>query len=116
LVSDPRPGAERRLYVVSGQGIRIDDGPIRWSVYVAASVNAGRSFREPTKVVPSTLNLNAGESTMLADGTLLLSFIDFQRNVDGFRSRDGMLERRRLWMLRSLWLRRSTAGGTPRRP
>lgn len=102
LVANPRPGAGRQLTIISGQGIRLDDRPVRWSVYVAVSVNAGRSFREPAKLVPSTLNLNAGEGAMLADGTILVSFVDFQRNVDGFRSRAGMLERRRLWMLRSV--------------
>lgn len=45
--------------------------------------------------------VDAGEAVILSDGTLLVSFIDFMRNVDDFRSREGMLERRRVWMYRS---------------
>lgn len=102
LVPDIRSGAPRAVYVVSGQGLRLDDAPMRWSIYVARSVNAGRSFREPVKIVPSTLNLNAGESAQLPTGELVVTFVDFQRNVDGFRSSRGMLERRRVWAMRSV--------------
>ena len=101
LAVDPRPSAERSVVVVSGHGVRVDDGPLRWSVYVARSVNAGRSFRLPVDVIPSNLNLNAAESVILEDGTIMASFVDFQRNVGGFAGESGMLARRRIWMLRS---------------
>jgi hypothetical protein len=70
------------------------------SVHVARSRNGGESFDPPTHIVPSNLNLNAHVPVVLSDGTLLASFVDFQRNVDNFRGR-GMLERSRIWMLRS---------------
>ncbi|HSJ62572.1 MAG TPA: sialidase family protein [Gemmatimonadaceae bacterium] len=101
MVADPRPDARRSVVLFSGLGLKLDDGPLRWSVYIARSVDAARTFREPVKVLPSNLNLNAEEGVVLHDGTILASFVDFQRNVDNFRGRDGMLQRRRIWMLRS---------------
>lgn len=101
LIVDPRESEARSAVVVSGQGTRLDDRPIRFSVFVARSEDAGRTFRLPVNVFPSNLNLNAAESVALSDGTFLVSFVDFMRNVDGFRSREGMLERRRIWVLRS---------------
>jgi hypothetical protein len=88
------------LYVVSGQALRADDGKLRWSVSVARSRNGGKRFDEPAKIVPSNLNINAELPAVLSDGTLIVSFVDFQRNVDGF-SRGGRLDRRRVWVLRS---------------
>jgi hypothetical protein len=101
MMADPRSGAQRSVVIVSGHGIKLDDAPIRWSVFVARSVNAGRSFREPVTILPSNLNLNAQEGVILHDGTILASFVDFQRNVGNFAREGGMLARRRIWMLRS---------------
>jgi hypothetical protein len=89
------------MYLVSGQGIRGDEGKLRWSVYVARSIDGGATFNEPVKVVPSNLNINAEVPVVLSDGTLVVSFIDFQRNVDGF-TKDGRLDRSREWVLRSV--------------
>lgn len=94
----PRHGS---LYVVSGQGLRsADEGKLRWSVFVARSVDGGQRFLHPTSIVPSNLNLNAEVPALLADGELVVSYTDFQRNVDEFRGA-GMLERRRTWLLKS---------------
>lgn len=101
MVPNPRPGEDRAVVLVSGRAARLCDRPVRFGVYIARSVNAGVSFRHPAHLFPSNLNLNAGEAAILSDGTLLVSFIDFMRNVDDFRSREGMLERRRIWMYRS---------------
>lgn len=101
MAADPRASEARSVVVFSGQGIKLSNRPVRWSVFVARSVNAGRSFRLPVNITPSNLNLNSGEGVVLSDGTILASFVDFMRNVDDFRSREGMLERRRIWMLRS---------------
>jgi hypothetical protein len=88
------------VYVVSGKGLRIDDHQ-RWSVWIARSLDGGRTFGEPVTVVPSNLNLNAEVPIVLSDGTLIASFGDFQRNVDSGARGRGMLDRRREWMLRS---------------
>lgn len=101
MAADPRPDAPRAVVVFSGQSVKLNDDPVRWSVFVARSVNGAQSFRLPVHIVPSTLNLNSAEGAILDDGTILASFVDFQRNVDGFRSRAGMLETRRVWVLRS---------------
>jgi hypothetical protein len=105
MAADPRPEAARSVVIFSGQGLRLDDGPLRWSVFVARSVNAGRSFRQPITVIPSNLNLNSEEAVVLKNGTILASFVDFQRNATEsdrrVNRRAGMLEHRRIWMLRS---------------
>lgn len=88
------------LYVISGQALRAEDGKLRWSVFVARSRDGGKRFDEPVKIVPSNLNTNAEIPAVLSDGTLIVSFVDFQRNVDGFR-RGGRLDRSRVWVLRS---------------
>jgi hypothetical protein len=101
MVADPRETSPRSVIVFSGNAVKQDDYPARYTVFVSRSVNAGQSFRQPVNVLPSNLNLNSAEGVVLRDGTVLASFVDFMRNVDGFRSREGMLERRRIWMLRS---------------
>jgi hypothetical protein len=88
------------VYVVSGRGVRVDNHQ-RWSVFIARSMDGGRTFGEPVTVVPSNLNLNAEVPVVLSDGTLIASFGDFQRNVDNGARGRGMLDRRREWMLRS---------------
>lgn len=105
MVADPRPQSPRSLVVFSGQGLKLDDSPVRWSVFVARSVNAGRSFRLPVNIIPSNLNLNSAEAVILGDGTILASFVDFQRNASEadrlVDRRAGMLDSRRISMLRS---------------
>jgi hypothetical protein len=44
-------------------------------------------------VVPSNLNLNSNNAVVLSDGTLVIPYSEFQRNVDNFRQGD-LLERR----------------------
>jgi hypothetical protein len=88
------------VYVISGKGVRVDDSH-RWSVFVARSIDGGRTFAEPVTIVPSNLNLNAEVPVVLSDGTLIASFGDFQRNADRDARGRGMLDRRREWMLRS---------------
>jgi BNR repeat protein len=88
------------LYLISGKATRAEEGRLRWSVFVARSRNGGRTFDDPVTIVPSNLNINAELSVVLSDGTLLVSFVDFQRNVDDFAEK-GRLERRRVWVMRS---------------
>lgn len=88
-----------RLYVISGRGRRLD-GKVRWTVFVARSADGGRTFSEPLHITPSNLNLNSDNGVVLSDGTLALTYTEFQRNVDDF-TRAGILDRRHTWVVTS---------------
>ena len=94
------------IYVVSGKGVRADDGKLRWSVFVARSADGGKRFFRPFSFIPSNLNINADVPVVLSDGELVVSYSDFQRNVDEF-TREGRLERARSWIIKS-----TDGGGT----
>jgi hypothetical protein len=87
------------VYVVATQGVRGENGNVRSGVFVARSRTGGKTFEEPVKVIPSNLNLNAEVPAVLSDGTLVVSFADFQRNVGGFRRGRGNLDRPREWVI-----------------
>jgi hypothetical protein len=73
-------------------------GKRRATVFVARSEDGGRTFGEPTRIFPSNLNSNSATPVVLSDGTLVVSFADFQRP-----STEGALwlERERAWVLTS---------------
>jgi hypothetical protein len=86
------------IYVLSGQGWRDADGKLRWTVFVARA-RAGRSYFDALhRFVPSNLNINAEGLAVLSNGAFVVSYSDFQRNVDEFR-RGGILERGRTWIM-----------------
>lgn len=87
------------IYLTSGQGWRPGAGRPRFTVFVGR-VRPGRLHVDVLpRVVPSNLNLNADGLAALSDGTLVVTYYDFQRPVPegGFRSREGALEGRRAW-------------------
>jgi len=88
------------IYVISSRGQHSKEKNLRWPVFVARSLDKGKAFQEPSYVTPSNLNLNSDNGVVLSDGTLVVEFGDFQRNVDEFM-RGGMLERRRSWVITS---------------
>ena len=88
------------VYVISSRGQRSKEKNLRWPVFVARSLDNGKTFQEPVYVTPSNLNLNSNNGVVLSDGTLVVEFGDFQRNVDEFMHA-GMLERRRSWVITS---------------
>jgi hypothetical protein len=88
------------VYVISSRGQFSKEKNLRWPVFVVRSLNGGKTFQEPVYVTPSNLNLNSNNGIVLSDGTLVVEFGDFQRNVDEFMSA-GMLERRRSWVITS---------------
>jgi len=89
-----------RVYVVSGV-LRQMAGKLRPSVFVARSSDRGRTFEEPVHVVPSNLNLNSNNGVVLSDGTLVIPYTEFQRNIDGF-TQGGLLEWRQTWVVTSV--------------
>lgn len=56
------------------------------------------NFSLISTIIPSNLALNFDMFSVLSDGTLYVSYFDFQRKMDGgFRSREGRLKSRRSW-------------------
>jgi hypothetical protein len=101
VVDTSAPDRADWVYVVSSRGLRADAGKLRFGVFVARSIDGGKTFDEPVTVTPSNLNQNAEVPAVLSDGALIASYVDTQRNVEGFKKGLGMLERRRAWVLRS---------------
>ena len=64
------------IYVLSSQRSRTEDGNARRSVFVARSRDAGKTFDEPVRILPSNRFHNAEVPVVLSDGTLVVSFID----------------------------------------
>lgn len=88
------------VYLTARRMRRTASGRPRHAVYVARSDDGARSFVELAEIRPSNLALNPTGISFLPDGTLVISFWDFERDVDGFEGR-GMLDRGRAWVIRS---------------
>ncbi|MCA1619595.1 MAG: glycoside hydrolase [Acidobacteria bacterium] len=91
----PRAGS---FYVVSGRVQRNKAGRGLASVFVARSRDSGKTFAPPADIVASSLSNNALAPAVLADGALVVPFIDYQSHP-GDHGGAGMLERRRVWAL-----------------
>ena len=92
------------IYLTSGQAWTYGtDRELRFSVFVGRARSDERHFYTVGRLHPSSLNLNADGLAVLSDGTLVITYSDFQRKVEGrgFRSRAGALEKRRTWAIRS---------------
>lgn len=64
------------VYVVSSQQIRADNGMRRYSVFVARSRDAGKTFDAPVRVVPNNLIIKAETPAVLSDATLIVPFVE----------------------------------------
>jgi len=69
-------------------------GAARHSIAVERSSDGGRSFAPVAEIRPSNAAMNATGLALLPAGTPLVTYWEFQRDVDGF-GRLGMLERAR---------------------
>jgi len=101
----PRSVANQQgtTYVISSQSTVNERGKPRFPIYIGRA-KAGQAFVDKrTSITPSNLNLNSDGIATLADGTLLVSYQDFQRPVNGFRNRGrrGVLKTRREWVVTS---------------
>lgn len=89
------------IYVLSGQPVRDAAGKSRFGILVGR-VRPGRPHIDiMPRLVPSNLNLNSDGMVVLSDGSLLITYTDFQRPVGGFRTRQGVLKTKRTWAMRS---------------
>jgi hypothetical protein len=89
------------IYVVSGQAWRPGPEGSRFSIFLGRA-RPGRVYVDILpRLLPSNLNLNSDGFATLSDGTLVITYYDYQRPVPegGFRSRAGALEGRRLWAM-----------------
>jgi len=93
----PRRGS---LYAISSRSRRVPNG-IHFAVFTARSEDGGRSFADTVTHVFMNANFNVDRGLVLSDGSLVVTFTDGMRNVDGFQSR-GRLERARTWLAQSL--------------
>lgn len=91
----PRSGS---LYVVSGRMQRDKSGRALAPVFVARSGDGGKTFAPPANFVPSSLSNSALAPAVLADGTLVVPFIDSPGHA-GDHGAAASLERRRVWAL-----------------
>jgi hypothetical protein len=87
------------FYLLSNKSGRRKSGKSILSVSLSGSRD-GISFDDPVLLSPSNLNLNSLTGAVLSDGTVVLSFFDFMRNIDSFRGQ-GFLDRPRAWALTS---------------
>ncbi len=68
------------------------------AAFVTHSHDAGRTFSIPTRIFPSALGFNTHLPGVLSDGTLLVSFADYNRpSLDG----QEWLKTERAWVIRS---------------
>ena len=87
-------------FILSAQGQRDAAGRVRFSIFIARRTPAAGTFEVLQRFVPSNLNQNAQGLAVLSDGTLVGSYVDFQRpRPPGGSPRDGLLERPRTWAL-----------------
>lgn len=85
------------VYLASGRSGINPEGRSRWTVYVARSDDAGRSFPVVEQVIASNLNYEAQVPAVLSDSTLLVPFSD--HHAPGGRRLE--VGARRSWLLRS---------------
>ncbi len=103
IVADPARAGW--AYLISSRDSPGAEGKLRWSVEVLRTRDRGRTFDSPTQIIPGNLMYKAETPVMLANGTLVVSFVDVARN-NQTQGGGADLERRRAWVTLS------TDGGT----
>ena len=101
----PRSTADKKgnIYIVSRDSHTNQSNKPRFRIYIG-HIEPGIPFSESRAyLIPSNLNFSFDGVTTLSDGTLLFSYQDYQRPVDGFnnRGRFGRLNTRRQWAINS---------------
>lgn len=91
------------IYLSSHRGRSADDGHVRYGVYMVRSRNGGKSFDDPTYLIPNNLHNLTEIPVVLSDGTLVESFVDatFASDTGGAQWNEVLFDRRRAWVVRS---------------
>ena len=95
MIASAEPGT---IYYTSRRMRRTPEGQPRHTVYVARSRDSGETFHDLAEVRPSNVALNPTGIAQLSGGALVVSYVDFQRNVDGFDEL-GALAQARAWLV-----------------
>ena len=88
---------EQTVYLAARRMRRAANGAPRHTIGVERSTDGGRNFEALAEVEPGDLALIA-TGLSVADERVVVTFLDFQRNVDGF-DREGILAHPRAWAL-----------------
>ncbi len=94
------------VFIASHKSVADTDNNWRTAIYTGRSVKNGQYIETTGQLIPSNLNLAVDGITTLSDGTLVIIYQDFQRQVKGpKRNKDGkwrgVLEKRREWLITS---------------
>jgi len=89
------------VYLLSGHAGLEAAGKLRFTLFVRRVRPGGAHAETMARIVPSNLNQLSDGLAVLSDGTLVITYYDFQRPVPdgGFRSRAGALKGRRTWAM-----------------
>ncbi|HEU4470747.1 MAG TPA: hypothetical protein VFR58_06680 [Flavisolibacter sp.] len=87
------------LYIISGQSVLDGDKKSRNTVYLGKA-EPGKTFvRAMSNIFPSNMGLNSDGLASLSDGSLLLTYDDGVRRMNGSFRSAGLLKGRRSWAL-----------------
>lgn len=92
---------EPEAILASRRNALAEDGRVRHRLSVGRISTDGKLFRETTSFTPAVVGLTASGLVTLPEDALVVTYWDFQRELDGFRS-EGMLDRGRAWAVRSM--------------
>lgn len=96
------PSKEGDIRLASRRNALGSDGRVRHRLSVGRVTQDGRElrFEETASLTPAVVGMTTTGLALLPDGSLVVSYWDYQREVDGF-GREGMLDRARGWVVRS---------------
>lgn len=91
--------ADGNIYLASHQFRNNKKGKPRFPIYLASAKSGIPFFEKTNRYYASNLNLAMDGITTTSNGTLVITYQDFQRPVNGFknRGREGVLKTRRQW-------------------
>jgi len=88
------------VYLLAGSAAHDHQNKSRLGIMLARAKPGQPNFQVINRIFPSNLNLNSDGAALLSDGTLVITYQDFQRKTEkGFRGRKGRLKTRRSWAM-----------------
>ena len=88
------------IYLLVASAARDHQNKSRFGIMLARANPGQPTLQVINHIFPSNLNLNSDGLALLSDGTLVITYQDFQRKTNkGFRGRKGRLKTRRSWAM-----------------